>query len=77
MGSLFGAFDDDGRSKLLGRNLAQSLREQIGQMRFEIQDSGHCFTPSKEARIITFGGYWVVYVLAARSTKRVSLAYPL
>ena len=47
MRGLLGTFDEDGRADMVGRNLAQSLREQIGQMGFEIQDSGHETAPLK------------------------------
>jgi hypothetical protein len=40
-----GTFDKNGRAGLVGRDLVQSLREQIGQMGFEIQDSGHEAVP--------------------------------
>ena len=45
MRGLLGTFDENGRATLIGRHLAQSLREQIGQMGFEIQDSGHETAP--------------------------------
>ena len=53
----FGALNEYLSLYCVGSDLAQRLREQSGQMGFEIQNNRHETAPFKEARIISLRDY--------------------